>query len=1059
MVLKTRPILLQTAPVRCAVLLGLLLGIFPATSQATMDQVKVVSDQDGQRLQVNGADFMIFGMNWDYIPVGQNYSYSLWNQDTVIIKAALDREMSLLRAMGVNVIRQYAGIPPHWVEYIYQTYGIYTVINHTLGRYGVTIDGSYIPSTDYSDPRARAQLLGEMKALVEEFRDVPGMLFWLLGNENNYGLTWKSAETEALPEGERQAAKARQLYSFFAEVVAMLHKEDPERLVAMSNGDIQYLEIIAEEVKGLDLFGSNVYRGISARDLFDRVKATLGIPVLLTEFGSDAFNARLMREDQEMQARYLIGQWEEIYEQSAGKGRAGNAIGGFTFQFSDGWWKYRQNANLSVHDINASWPNGGYSEDFEEGENNMNEEWWGICAKGPPDNHGLYNLYPRAAYYALKKAYELDPYATTTDLETIRAHFAKITPAEAALTAHGDRAALLAEESSRVRVKGLRIELETISTGGNLVSTPESAVTGDDSTYPAFQGFDHMESYYVEFEAQPAPNMRGTLALNYLGHVPLNPIDDIFYENRGRPVSFTAGGKKYEFNDIERLKVYQAQISWVGRWFEAEGFYRTGHYHWGYEGDFFGLYREANYGPNIDIYNGEAPSGVEITGRRDFHGMKLAIGPELWWGANPAVLVKYRRQFGSVVATGVYQEDLEQAQSATSSVAVPLPKTRTATLALETVRGPLNIELGGIWSGSNKIGDSLQFVEKFGDTYVPFDDTVKISDTFGGKIKLSMSKGRWNWYAQSAIMGVVADGGPTSVQTFTGWRLKDCGKGNQANFLTGFTYRTGNYQIAPNFIYQKPIEGPIPFDVLPPGKPRNILDDPFAVRENREMLGAELLITYDPTPATWMYDWDSDIREDASLAFSAGYVYRHLPTTQDAAIYIQSDGRTPAAFPAATPPRDLHEVYARIVSKPSPGFGLIANVYGGTAEPNGDDSNLVKRVGGDIRLVKNSVKLIAAVKVNDWGPYDYHRDFNLTYPLQLSGDVSAVLGIPEWFNVPQTRAGINLTWRSLDHNSLRYCPRMILDEAGNWVCDSENPDLPHGSEWEIRTYLHLNVNM
>ena len=25
------------------------------------------------------------------------------------------------------------------------------------------------------------------------------------------------------------------------------------------------------------------------------------------------------------------------------------------------------------------------------------------------------------------------------------------------------------------------------------------------------------------------------------------------------------------------------------------------------------------------------------------------------------------------------------------------------------------------------------------------------------------------------------------------------------------------------------------------------------------------------------------------------------------------------------------------------------------------------------------------VRFNDWGPYDYHRDFNLTYPFQLRG--------------------------------------------------------------------------
>ena len=33
----------------------------------------------------------------------------------------------------------------------------------------------------------------------------------------------------------------------------------------------------------------------------------------------------------------------------------------------------------------------------------MNEEWFGICAKGPSDVSGLYTLYPRAAYYALKR--------------------------------------------------------------------------------------------------------------------------------------------------------------------------------------------------------------------------------------------------------------------------------------------------------------------------------------------------------------------------------------------------------------------------------------------------------------------------------------------------------------------------------------------------------------------------------------------------------------------------------------------------------------------------------
>ena len=36
---------------------------------------------------------MINGMNWDYFPIGTNYSYSLWTQSDETIKAALDAEM------------------------------------------------------------------------------------------------------------------------------------------------------------------------------------------------------------------------------------------------------------------------------------------------------------------------------------------------------------------------------------------------------------------------------------------------------------------------------------------------------------------------------------------------------------------------------------------------------------------------------------------------------------------------------------------------------------------------------------------------------------------------------------------------------------------------------------------------------------------------------------------------------------------------------------------------------------------------------------------------------
>jgi hypothetical protein len=341
--------------------------------------------------------------------------------------------------------------------------------------------------------------------------------------------------------------------------------------------------------------------------------------------------------------------------------------------------------------------------------------------------------------------------------------------------------------------------------------------------------------------------------------------------------------------------------------------------------------------------------------------------------------------------------------------------------------------------------------------YSVFADVIKPEDNWGGKLKLTYTGGRFNWYAQAAAKGLVAQGGADQTLTFTGWRLKDSGSGNQHNFLSGFTYLFGNIQVAPNFLWQKPIEGPIPVDVGAPGRPRNILDDPFVVRSNREQVAGEILFTFDPTPGTWMYNWDSDESEDAGLALSLGFVYRHLPTIQDAAIGILPDGRSTFPFPGSAPAQDLWEVHARVVSKPSKNFGWIANIYAGDAQANGSDDRTITRLGMDLRMIYNKVKLTSFVRLNDWGPYDYHRDYNLTFPLQLMADVSTSLGTPRWFDLPDTRIGLRGTLRTLDKYSPRYAPTYTVDPSGALVPDPFAIGFDNGVEWEIRTYLLINI--
>jgi hypothetical protein len=431
--------------------LALLFLCISCTLYSQNYKVIVEKSDQGMKLLVDGNDFMINGMNWDYVPIGKNYEYSLWKQSDELIRAALEAEMSLLKNMGVNTIRVYTGMQPKWITYVYETYGIYTMLNHTFGRYGLTINGVWTPVTAYKDPKTKILLLSEVTAIAKEYKDTPGLLLFLLGNENNYGLFWSGAETEDFPEGDEKKKfigerLARPMYKLMNDAAIKMKSINNNLPIAICNGDLLFVEIIAEECTDIDIYGTNMYRGKSFTDAFEIVKKELDMPILFTEFGADAFNVISNKEDQEMQAFYMVENWKEIYQNAAGLGKTGNAIGGFTFQFSDGWWKYGQTKNLDVHDNNASWSNGGYYLDLDGSNNNMNEEWFGICAKGPTNSKGLYNLYPRAAYFALQEVHQLNPFLKEMNLTIISEHFKKIRLKKHVLKAKEQMATLLKNE-------------------------------------------------------------------------------------------------------------------------------------------------------------------------------------------------------------------------------------------------------------------------------------------------------------------------------------------------------------------------------------------------------------------------------------------------------------------------------------------------------------------------------------------------------------------------------------------------------------------------------------
>ena len=564
------------------------------------EKVTTYKDKNGWKIQVDGKDHYVKGVVWGYTPRGENYTYSLWNKPEQHIRDVLDHEFTLMKAANINSIRAFSTIPPKWITYAYEEYGIMTAVNPLMGRYGANINGVWTPQTNYSDPVTREFLKAEVADIVKKYKGVPGVLMVALGNESNYGLEWAADfEIENLPEGEQHKEKAKHLYSLYYEVIKQGKETDPDRLFSIVNGDLQYIDLVKEYVTNLDVMGVNAYRGINFTSLWKDVEEKLDLPVLFFEFGADAFNSKEFVEDQKSQALFLQGQWQEMYNKSYGNGQEGNSVGGFVFEWRDEWWKYKQVEFLDEHNTNASWANGGYTYDHVEGQNNMNEEWWGIMRLGPMNAQGIYVAEPRAAYYALGEIWSIDPYkqktaAINTDIQNMNIDLY-------ALKGEVNMMKSKNEEKKNFALTGGSLSMEFLGNGfsGDIKEEGENAVENSNG-----------QMVFLDFEFNPSKDITGQFSINVLGNVP-NRTMEFKYGDRGQPVEVITTGeildealvieKTIESN--ERIEIYDYNGTYSTDGYDLTTFYHTPRFHWGYEGDFFGLLRETTDMAGQDIWN------------------------------------------------------------------------------------------------------------------------------------------------------------------------------------------------------------------------------------------------------------------------------------------------------------------------------------------------------------------------------------------------------------------------------------------------------------------------
>jgi hypothetical protein len=996
---------------------SLLLGAGFATGALAADVVTTSKDENGWRLLVNGEDYYVKGVVWSYTPRGENYNYNLWREDEALVKKVIDYDFSLLKAAGVNSIRTFMMIPPKWITYIYETYGIRTVINPLMGRYGATIGGRWRPFTDYSDELTRATLKSETLAIIDTYKNVPGVLMFALGNESNYGLSWSSFEIENLPEGEQNTAKARYLYSLFNEVIQAGKKIAPNHPFTIVNGDIQYIDLIAELVPDLDILGSNVYRGKSFTYLWRDVDAKLDLPVLFFEFGSDAFNAREMREDQLAQATYLKSQWREMYHKAWGNGEEGNSIGGYVFQSRDEWWKYLQEENLDVQDTTASWSNEAYQFDWMPDANNMNEEWFGIMALGTPNRDGVYEARPRMAYDVLTEIWRIDPYQYKKG--AINQAFNDINMELLELRGEVRRLSSVSDEQRK-----------TLSfTGGEL--RLEMVLKGEDRNISEFgeEGleFSDGQMVFLDFAFAPTERLEGQFSLNVLGNVADTEPLEIQYGRRGRPVEVvTVDGDTLttvKFEDRERVEIYDFSAEYEGDRFDVEAFYHTPRYHWKYEGDFFGLIRETTDIYGMDIWNAKAPQGVEMVGKGQLDGLTLLFGPEVYWGANPKVVVKYDFNFSGFDYTFIHAEDIARLGDSATVTALTERQSRQTTLyTTRTFANSMKLELGGIMSATEKDGDAYTRLSSNGNIVL---DEVEFKDTLGLKGKLSFDLFNTLSYVAVDIGGLVADGGD-GLREF-GTRLPYSNLGNKNEYEAGMMINFGDYMLFPRILYRTNLvdaNPTIPANIGPGGilepglTPRNREKDPFAVLGNREARSAELFLTYDPTGGTPFYAWDNDMREDAAFAYNIGVNYTEHPTFTDAYLFFFEPTGENVPFGAGLPTEDVWTISSRMVFNPDGNARYIINLLAGNEQSTGNPERGTREfyeLEGKV-VLRNRHVISGYFKKDAWGPYDFHRQFNVTFPEQYMLDYSYLLDHRrDWLR--STQIGLRTLYRSLDENS------------------------------------------
>ena len=362
----------------------------------TFADVKVVKNEnDVWVIKVNNKNYFVKGMAYSADVVGESNPptndwmwcdknnngkadgpYDSWvdlNRDNYQDSSEnVVGDFELLKAMGCNTIRIYhsENVNKEILRDLYENYGIMVIMGNFLGAYTKGSGADWYSGTDYNNKTQRQNMLDSVRDMVEEFKDEPYILMWMLGNEND-----SSGNSANSTQTKTKVSKYPEVYAKFVEEVCRMIKDiDGNHPVGICNATTKLVKHFAKYSPSIDVLGFNQYSGpYGFGTLWNRIKNEFDRPVLITEYGCDAWNENKKMTNEAYQAKYHRGAWKDIEDNSLWGDKVGNSIGGVVYCWVDRWWLV---GSAKVHDtMLGAWQGSTIDSWF-------NDEWLGICSQG-----------------------------------------------------------------------------------------------------------------------------------------------------------------------------------------------------------------------------------------------------------------------------------------------------------------------------------------------------------------------------------------------------------------------------------------------------------------------------------------------------------------------------------------------------------------------------------------------------------------------------------------------------------------------------------------------------